>query len=74
MSVVIGIDVGGSTTKIVGFDKADGADKLIEPIFVRVAATLLRWLLSSSPRLRLLRRKRLSNLPNKKLHRVSFGF
>ncbi len=35
MSVVIGIDVGGSTTKIVGFDKANGADKLIEPIFVR---------------------------------------
>ncbi len=35
MSVVIGIDVGGSTTKIVGFDKADGTDKLIEPIFVR---------------------------------------
>ncbi len=35
MSVVIGIDVGGSTTKIVGFDKADGANKLIEPLFVR---------------------------------------
>ena len=35
MSVVIGIDVGGSTTKIVGFDKADGKNKLIEPLFVR---------------------------------------
>ena len=35
MSVVIGIDVGGSTTKIVGFDKADGENKLIDPIFVR---------------------------------------
>ncbi|MBQ3100515.1 MAG: type II pantothenate kinase [Clostridia bacterium] len=32
MSVVIGIDVGGSTTKIVGFNK-DGA--LIEPLMVR---------------------------------------
>ena len=35
MSVVIGIDVGGSTTKIVGFDKADDANKLIDPLFVR---------------------------------------
>lgn len=35
MSVVIGIDVGGSTTKIVGFDKTGDKDKLIEPIFVR---------------------------------------
>ncbi len=35
MSVVIGIDVGGSTTKIVGFDKADGENKLIDPLFVR---------------------------------------
>ncbi len=35
MSYVIGIDVGGSTTKIVGFDKADGGNKLINPIFVR---------------------------------------
>ena len=33
MKTVIGIDVGGSTTKIVGFSKKDG--KLIEPIFVR---------------------------------------
>lgn len=35
MSVVIGIDVGGSTTKIVGFDKTDGGNKLIHPLFVR---------------------------------------
>ena len=35
MSYVIGIDVGGSTTKIVGFDKADGGNKLIQPLFVR---------------------------------------
>ena len=35
MSYVIGIDVGGSTTKIVGFDKADGKNKLISPLFVR---------------------------------------
>lgn len=35
MSVVIGIDVGGSTTKIVGFDKAGGSNKLIDPLFVR---------------------------------------
>ncbi|MBQ8551598.1 MAG: pantothenate kinase [Clostridia bacterium] len=35
MSVVIGIDVGGSTTKIVGFDKAGGGNKLIDPLFVR---------------------------------------
>ena len=35
MSVVIGIDVGGSTTKIVGFRKEDGKISLIEPQFVR---------------------------------------
>ncbi len=35
MSVVIGIDVGGSTTKIVGFSKNDGKISLIEPQFVR---------------------------------------
>ena len=35
MSIVIGIDVGGSTTKIVGFHTADGEVKLIEPQFVR---------------------------------------
>ena len=34
--VVIGIDVGGSTTKIVGFRRtAAGAPALIEPLFVR---------------------------------------
>ena len=35
MGVVIGIDVGGSTTKIVGFDKMGSERYLIEPIFVR---------------------------------------
>ena len=35
MSVIIGIDVGGSTTKIVGFRKKDGKSELIEPQFVR---------------------------------------
>lgn len=35
-NVVIGIDVGGSTTKIVGFrEEADGAPSLIHPLFVR---------------------------------------
>lgn len=34
MSVVIGIDVGGSTTKIVGFD---GGRRLLEPMTVRAA-------------------------------------
>ncbi len=34
MSVVVGIDVGGSTTKIVGFDKSNN-NKLINPLFVR---------------------------------------
>lgn len=33
--VIIGIDVGGSTTKIVGFDVTDNKKELIEPIFVR---------------------------------------
>lgn len=37
MSVVIGIDVGGSTTKIVGFDNKSGKRELIEPLFVRAA-------------------------------------
>ena len=32
---VIGIDVGGSTTKIVGFREVGGVRQLIEPIFVR---------------------------------------
>lgn len=35
MSVVIGIDVGGSTTKIVGFDRSGGGQRLINPLFVR---------------------------------------
>ena len=35
MKTVIGIDVGGSTTKIVGFKKCDGKAQLIEPQFVR---------------------------------------
>ncbi len=35
MSVVIGIDVGGSTTKIVGFRKSSKSRELIEPQFVK---------------------------------------
>ncbi len=35
MSLVIGIDVGGSTTKIVGFDCRGGDRRLIEPQFVK---------------------------------------
>ena len=35
MSVVIGIDVGGSTTKIVGFREANGKRELIQPQFVK---------------------------------------
>ncbi len=35
MSLVIGIDVGGSTTKIVGFECKGGACRLIEPQFVK---------------------------------------
>ncbi len=35
MKTVIGIDIGGSTTKIVGFNVNDGAPKLIAPLFVR---------------------------------------
>ena len=35
MSVIIGIDVGGSTTKIVGFRKTADKTELIEPQFVR---------------------------------------
>ena len=35
MSVIIGIDVGGSTTKIVGFRTDGGKRELIEPQFVR---------------------------------------
>ena len=33
--IVIGIDVGGSATKIVGFDRTSGESQLIEPLFVR---------------------------------------
>lgn len=35
MSIVIGIDVGGSTTKIGGFRTEGGRTSLIEPLFVR---------------------------------------
>ena len=35
MRTVIGIDVGGSTTKIVGFRKTENERTLIEPLFVR---------------------------------------
>ena len=35
MRTVIGIDVGGSTTKIVGFRKTDEERILIDPILVR---------------------------------------
>ncbi len=34
-NMVIGIDVGGSTTKIVGFRMERGAYRLVEPLFVR---------------------------------------
>ncbi len=34
-NIIIGIDIGGSTTKIVGFDKAGGKAKLVDPLFVR---------------------------------------
>lgn len=34
-NVIIGIDVGGSTTKIVGFNVTNGGKTLIEPIFVK---------------------------------------
>ena len=35
MSVVIGIDVGGSTTKIVGFRKVGETNELISPLYVK---------------------------------------
>ena len=35
LSIIIGIDVGGSTTKIVGFDKSDTGRKLIQPQLVK---------------------------------------
>ena len=34
-NIIIGIDVGGSTTKIVGFNMQTGERQLIEPLFVR---------------------------------------
>ena len=40
MSVTLGIDIGGSTTKIVGFQKINGESRLIEPLFVRAADPL----------------------------------
>ena len=33
--IVIGIDIGGSTTKIVGFDTTGGRNTLVAPLFVR---------------------------------------
>ena len=33
--IVIGIDIGGSTTKIVGFDTTDHRNTLIKPLFVK---------------------------------------
>ena len=35
MNVVVGIDIGGSTTKIVGFRKTKDENKLMPPLFVR---------------------------------------
>ena len=35
MGVVVGIDVGGSTTKIMGFSEANGEKKALAPLFVR---------------------------------------
>ena len=37
MSVIIGIDVGGSTTKIVGFRMGEGTHTLMQPLFVRAS-------------------------------------
>ncbi len=37
MKVVVGIDVGGSTTKIVGFRRGEAGAELMEPLFVRAA-------------------------------------
>lgn len=34
-NIVIGIDIGGSTTKIVGFDCSEGKPRLIAPLFVK---------------------------------------
>ncbi|MGN1408916.1 MAG: type II pantothenate kinase [Eubacteriales bacterium] len=33
--IIIGIDIGGSTTKIVGFDVSEGKRELIQPMFVK---------------------------------------
>ena len=35
MGVVVGIDVGGSTTKIMGFREEGGEKKALAPLFVR---------------------------------------
>ena len=40
MSAIIGIDIGGSTTKIVGFREEHGTRSLISPLFVRAADPL----------------------------------
>lgn len=40
MSVIIGIDVGGSSTKIVGFREDEKENQLIEPLYVRAADPL----------------------------------
>ncbi len=34
-NIIIGIDIGGSTTKIVGFDRTGGKSTLVAPLFVR---------------------------------------
>ena len=39
-NVVVGIDVGGSTTKIVGFEKTAEGSKLIAPLYVRASDPL----------------------------------
>ncbi|MGN1122145.1 MAG: BadF/BadG/BcrA/BcrD ATPase family protein, partial [Eubacteriales bacterium] len=41
MGIIIGIDVGGSTTKIVGFDSASGKEKqILSPIYVKASDPL----------------------------------
>ena len=37
MSVIIGIDIGGSTTKIVGFQKTEEGKRLLSPFLVSAA-------------------------------------
>ena len=39
-NVVVGIDVGGSTTKIVGFEKTPEGSRLIAPLYVRASDPL----------------------------------